>query len=173
VIDQLAKRFIKQRTDENFRALYTKLMPDLYTLSLRFNGFNKSLAEEAIQDLWLIVVSDMSKFRWKSSFKTWVIGILLNLSRQLYKKNSQTDRLDIRHEKESKEYNHSLIDLEMALAKLAEGYREIIILHDIEGYKHREIAEILHISEGTSKSQLYQGRNKLRTILAELGGKND
>lgn len=57
------------------------------------------------------------------------------------------------------------IDVERALADLPAGYREVVVLHDVEGYTHREIGELLGIEEGTSKSQLARGRTRLRRLL--------
>lgn len=59
------------------------------------------------------------------------------------------------------------IDLDNGIAKLPPGYRQIIVLHDVEGYKHKEIAELLDITEGTSKSQLFYARKALREYLSE------
>ena len=58
-----------------------------------------------------------------------------------------------------------MIDLEKALSKLPTGYREILLLHDLEGYKHHEIAELLGIKDGTSKSQLFNARRMMRKFL--------
>jgi RNA polymerase sigma-70 factor (ECF subfamily) len=60
----------------------------------------------------------------------------------------------------------SRIDLERAIAALADGYRAAFLLHDVEGFEHREIAAILGVSEGTSKSQVHKARLKLRALLS-------
>ena len=64
------------------------------------------------------------------------------------------------------------IDLEGAIAKLPDGYRQVVVLHDIEGMKHGEIAELLGVTEGTSKSQLFSARRALRRHLAPLQGES-
>jgi RNA polymerase sigma-70 factor (ECF subfamily) len=61
------------------------------------------------------------------------------------------------------------MDLERALAKLPEGCRAAFVLHDIEGLEHREVAEVLGIAEGTSKSQVHKARTKLRALLTQTG----
>jgi RNA polymerase sigma factor (sigma-70 family) len=60
-----------------------------------------------------------------------------------------------------------LMDVERAVARLPDGYREVVVLHDIHGHTHREVAELLGIEEGTSKSQLARGRKRLRELLFE------
>ena len=61
----------------------------------------------------------------------------------------------------------SRVDLERAIAALPDGYRATFLLHDVEGFEHREVARILGISEGTSKSQVHKARLKLRAMLSQ------
>jgi len=64
------------------------------------------------------------------------------------------------------------ISLNVAIAQLSSGYKEIFLLHDLEGYRHDEIAELLGINEGTSKSQLHKARLRLRALMGSAGGKS-
>jgi DNA-directed RNA polymerase specialized sigma24 family protein len=64
------------------------------------------------------------------------------------------------------------IGLDVAIAQLSSGYQEIFILHDVEGYRHDEIASLLGISEGTSKSQLHKARLRLRALVGPAGGRS-
>lgn len=173
MLDDLALKFIQERDEDTFRLLYRASSPELYPLCLRLVSFDKDQAEEIMQVFWTSLLEKIDSFQWKSSFKTWAIGIIINISRRYYNQRSYVDVSCVLDLQEGQQNCEELIDLENALASLPEGYREVLILHDIEGYKHREIADLLSISEGTSKSQLFHGRNQLKRILGESGGDND
>lgn len=106
-------------------------------------------------------------FRWESSLRTWLAGITVNVCRDIVRRgirererraggppDAPTVRPDI-----------GALDIERAIAGLPEGYREVLVLHAIEGYTHDEIAGLLGIDAGTSKSQLSRARQALRSRL--------
>lgn len=125
-------------------------------------------SEELIQEMWVIAIKKLGGFEWRSELKTWLIGILINLSRAKRKEKGFleiTEDVSVGSSVELSFANSH--DLEKAISHLPPGYRQIIILHDIEGYKHREIAELLDVTEGTCKSQLFHARKALREYLSE------
>lgn len=164
---EMVTDFLQTRSEMSFRLLYRSKMPHLFRMALRLTGYNKEGAEELIQEMWLIAVRKLPEFEWKSELKTWLISILINLSRKKFKETTseQIERTD--SPIETNRSNDDAMDLEMAIAKLPPGYRKIVVLHDVEGYKHFEIAQMLQIDEGTSKSQLFQARKKLRSFLTK------
>lgn len=96
------------------------------------------------------------------------MGIGLNLVRERQRRNTQraTEPLDdLRHAAAASRLSEERIDLARAIELLPDGYRLALVLHDIEGMKHAEIAERLGISSGTSKSQLFSARQAMRALL--------
>jgi RNA polymerase sigma-70 factor (ECF subfamily) len=166
---QLVNNFLDHRDEKAFRALYKSKTPHLYKMAFRLTQ-NKSLADDLIQEMWIIAIKKLDKFQWRSALKTWLTGILLNLFRSRWKNPEKEVNLEVDTQRMETNIESRLIDtfdLETAIAKLPPGYRQIIILHDIEGYTHHEIAHLLGIKEGTSKSQLFHARKTLRKYLNE------
>lgn len=87
-------------------------------------------------------------------------------------RRDETELLEGVHSAPRRHSRTSRLDLEEAVDQLPEGARQIFLLHDVEGYKHREVAEMLGISEGTSKSQLFRAREALRESLGAGGGRS-
>ena len=169
---QLVSDFLKSCSEKAFQKLYRDKTPHLYQMALRLTTYDENQAQELIQSMWVTAIRKLETFQWKSTLKTWLTGILINLNREEIhreQKKKETEILD-EHSSVSSSTSHSGYDLENALSKLSIGYRRVIILHDIEGYQHKEIAAILNIEEGTSKSQLFQARKRLRTLLSEKSG---
>ena len=168
---QLVEQFLALRSESAFKKLYQNQTPALYQLAVRLAGGNQELAAEQVQEMWVRVIQSLDKFEWRAKLKTWMTGILVNLFRDMWRsKHSKTEELPLDTDKKyhnGTEQKLTAIDLENALAKLPAGYREIVILHDVEGYKHKEIAEMLNINEGTSKSQLSRARAVLRKNLID------
>jgi RNA polymerase sigma factor (sigma-70 family) len=171
----LVDRFLKKRSEREFQKLYLANTPRLYMTALRLTGHDQREAEELIQEMWCIAIRKLETFQWKSELKTWLTGILINLFRSRRRKMEKEELLAEDAHMDTEEELHDIptvIDLENAISQLPPGYRQIVILHDIEGYKHREIASILDITEGTSKSQLFHARKALRVYLREYADKN-
>ena len=153
-----------------FRQLYGRHTPRLYLLILRFLGGAEADAEDVVQDTWLKATERLSSFRWEASFGSWLSAIGLNVARETLRKRGRREE----QWSEGSEYagppprdKVDPVDLERAIRKLPDGYRTVLLLHDVEGYRHEEIAEQLGISAGTSKSQLFHARRAMR---ASLGG---
>ena len=166
---QLVDTFLKNQDERAFLNLYRSKTPHLYKMAFRLTQ-NGTQADDLIQEMWIIAIRKLDDFQWRSELKTWLIGILINLFRSNRKQQEQMMELDVESMDQGMTIETQLLDaqdLEMAISKLPPGYRQIVILHDIEGYKHHEIAALLDISEGTSKSQLFYARKALRDYLRE------
>lgn len=167
---EITARFLKTRSEDAFRALYRSLTPNLYRTALYLSRHDQYLAEESLQETWVIGIAKLPDFRWQSTLKTWLTGIMINVIRDKEAKVRRHTVLrqqmpDVQEAEESQVV--TAYDLKEAINNLPKGYQEVVVLHDIEGYKHKEIADLLSISEGTSKSQLYQARKALRNYLKD------
>jgi len=167
----LAERVWRDRDEGAFRTLYGRHTPALYQYVLRLLGGNEHEAEDAVQETWVRAVDGLADFRWEASLKTWLSGIGLNVCRSLFRrKDRHWLTLTEGAEPVVEPANEvELMDLEEAIAALADGYRTVLVLHDVEGFTHEEIAERLEISANTSKSQLSRARRALRARLAGHG----
>jgi RNA polymerase sigma factor (sigma-70 family) len=165
---RLVARFLARRDESAFRALYRRHTPFLYRLLLRMSGGTGS-ADEGVQETWVRAVSGLAGFGWRSELKTWLAGIAIHWWREEERRRGRFAGVPPEAELARagpwpREVDR--IDLDRAIAALAPGYREALVLHDIEGYTHEEIAGILGIEAGTSKSQLSRARRALRARLA-------
>ena len=148
-----------------FRELYRRHTPAMYAVVLRLLARNFADAEDAVQEAWLRAVRGLADFRGDSALRTWLIGIAIRCALEIGRRRrslvgpdeTTPGRLpapDVR------------LDLEHAIAGLADGYREVVVLHDVYGYTHAEIGDLLGIDGGTSKSQLSRARQILRRAMA-------
>ena len=167
---EVVEAFLKTRSEEEFRELYRRHTPKLYRFVLRLLGGEPAQAEEVVHDAWIRAVQRLSGFRWESNLGTWLGGIALNRCREV-RRSSDLSGLQARRDLRRPEPAASgspdgRLDLENAIAALPEGYRRVLVLHDLEGYSHAEIAGALGIEIGTSKSQLFEARRRMRRLLA-------
>lgn len=162
-----------------FEMLYARHKRRVFSLSLRMTG-NYADAEDFTQETFLQLYRKIGSFRGESAFSTWLHRLSVNVVLMRFRKKripeiSLQETLESqRDEGPAKEFGmrdnvlHGSVDrmtLECAMGELPPGYRIIFVLHDIEGYEHNEIAEMLGCSIGNSKSQLHKARMKLRTLL--------
>ncbi len=165
----LVESFLNDRCERAFRALYQRHTPVLYRVALRMSAGRRRDAEDIVQTTWIRAAERLSGFRWESALPSWLTGIALNCCREAIRRRARDDgdTLDGLDGPVSPARNGSLgrIDLERAISRLPAGYREVLILHDIEGYTHAEIGSLLGIETGTSKSQLSRARRAVRTWL--------
>jgi RNA polymerase sigma-70 factor (ECF subfamily) len=163
----LADRVLQTGDETAFRALYRRHTPAVYRFVLRLTGGNDLEAEDVLQETWLRAARGLGEFRWESAFRSWLTGIALNRVREMARKKKRS-LVEVEGEWEVPERlvdpGHS-IDLERALALLPPGFRTVLVLHDVEGFTHREIGERLGITDGTSKSQLHGARKAMRRLL--------
>ena len=156
-----------------FEALYRQHAPRVYTLACRMAGSNED-GEDLLQEIFLQAYRKMGSFKGESALGTWLYRLALNhcldyvRSRQA-KMNKLTDTLDAGvasfEPLARRDTPIARLDLERALERLPDGCREAFVLHDVEGFDHKEVGRVLGIAEGTSKSQVFKARMKLRSML--------
>jgi RNA polymerase sigma-70 factor (ECF subfamily) len=152
-----------------FERLYLTHLPRVHSLVRRMAGGRDT--DELTQDVFVRVWQKLGTFRGDSAFGTWVHRLAVNVVIERFRtETARRKRLfdgeEIFETLASPARSRDLsMDFETALTKLPDGAREIFVLHDVEGYKHREIATLLDISAGTSKAQLHRARMMLRRHL--------
>ena len=169
----------KQGDAGSFEVLYSLHKRRVYSLCLRMTG-NTTEAEDLTQEAFLQLYRKIGTFRGESAFSTWLHRLAVNVVlMQLRKKGlnevSLEASMDPQQEDGPKKDFGSRdrvltgaidrVNLERAIESLPPGYRVIFVLHDVEGYEHNEIAEMMGCSIGNSKSQLHKARMKLRDLL--------
>ena len=168
----------KQGDAAAFEALYSLHKRRVYSLCLRMTA-NTAAAEDLTQEAFLQLFRKIGTFRGESAFSTWLHRMAVNVVlMQLRKKNLPIVPLEenIETEEEAPRKEPGAEDprlagsidrmqLQRSISALPPGYRMIFLLHDVEGYEHNEIAEMVGCSIGNSKSQLHKARMKLREIL--------
>ena len=157
-----------------FEELYRRHAPRLFGLACRMVG--RTEAEDLLQEIFLAAYRKMALYKGESSLGTWLFRLATNQCLDyLRSKRARlallTDTLDQEPGTKGAAAGAILgvvdrLDLERALAALPPGCRAVFVLHDIEGCEHREVAELLGVSDGTSKSQLHKARLRLRALLA-------
>ncbi|HYJ78242.1 MAG TPA: sigma-70 family RNA polymerase sigma factor [Longimicrobiaceae bacterium] len=152
------------------RVLYQRHSQRVYAVVRRMAG-DDTLAEDWAQEAWLRAIRALPAFRGDSQFSTWLHRIAVNSA------------LHGRRSRERKAGRETMMDdglaarpatgdallrlrLERAMDRLPEGMRRVLVLHDVEGFTHEEIGELLGINPGTCKSQLFKARAKMRGLLS-------
>ena len=162
---RLVARYLATRDEESFRLLFRRHSPGLRRLALRLLGGDHGAADDVLQDAWIRAATGLSAFRFESALRTWLCGIVINCCREARRRRRPEEALEADELPAPAFSASSALDLERVVVGLAEGYREVLVLHDVMGYTHREIASRLGIEEGTSKSQLFLARRALRRRL--------
>lgn len=145
--------------------LYSRAM---FNLAFRMMN-NREDAEDVMQEAFLECFRNIGSFRFESTFGAWLKSILINRCiNQLRKKKAdlilcETIPVDVYEEENNIQYDTTKIF--NAIEQLPDGYRIILTLYLLEGYDHTEIAQILGISDSTSKSQYSRAKEKLRRML--------
>ena len=153
-----------------FESLYRTQAKRIYSLAYRFAG-NAAEAEELLQDIFLLAYRKLDSFRGEAALATWLHRLAVNrcldhVRSRAARQAAATEALNAEGppvREGSGPITH--IDLERAIAQLPDGCRMAFVLHDVEGYEHREVAARLGIATGTSKSQVHKARLRLRRIL--------
>jgi len=168
----------KQGDAEAFEFLYNLHKRRVYSLCLRMTA-NTATAEDLTQEAFLQLFRKIGTFRGESAFSTWLHRMAVNVVlMQLRKKGLPVVPIEETVENEEEAPKKELgapdpalagsidrLQLRRAVEALPPGYRTIFLLHDVEGYEHNEIADLVGCSIGNSKSQLHKARMKLREIL--------
>jgi RNA polymerase sigma-70 factor, ECF subfamily len=171
---QLAQR-IACGDMQAFEELYNRYHRRVYTLCLRMTN-NVAEAEDLTQEIFIHVYHKIGGFRGEATMTTWLHRVTVNYVLMHFRKNSvrrelttedgETPEPTAKFEKAGRQM--PILDrlaLERAIAQLSPGYRTVLILHDVEGYQHDEIARLCGNSIGTSKSQLHKARKRLYELL--------
>lgn len=148
--------------------LYERYCKAMYTIAYRITG-DFELAGETLQDAFLLVFRHLANFEGRSTLGAWIKTIVVRTAvRKAQRRPPLPDELDLRNDPGPVDWADTNLNaeyLEKAILALPDGYRAVFVLAEIEGYTHREIGELLGISEGTSKSQLWGAKKKLQTML--------
>ena len=158
--------------EPTFEAFYRTHAKRIYSLAYRFTG-NAADAEELLQEIFLQAHRKLDSFRQEAALSTWLHRLAVNrcldhLRSRAVRQNARTESLSDEAWPQPRARASSPItrlDLERAIAQLPDGCRAAFVLHDVEGYEHREIAALLGVAAGTSKSQVHRARLRLRALL--------
>jgi len=160
-----------------YERLYNAHGARMKSIALNLLG-NTSDAEDAVQETFLKIYRSVDRFKGESAFTTWIYRILVNASYDLMRKRQRRNPEVQEAELEpgtlelsaASPADHPLrLTLENSLKKLSDRTRTVFLLFEVEGFKHREIAEILNIPEGTSKNLLFEAKKELQRLLWKLG----
>ena len=168
----------KQGDAEAFEFLYNLHKRRVYSLCLRMTT-NTAEAEDLTQEAFLQLFRKIGTFRGESAFSTWlhrmaVTGVLMRLRKKGLPIVPLEDTIETEEETPKKELGADdlaltgsidRLELQRSIEALPPGYRSIFVLHDVEGFEHNEIADMVGCSIGNSKSQLHKARMKLRELL--------
>jgi RNA polymerase sigma-70 factor, ECF subfamily len=169
----------KEGSEEAFQALYDRHKRRVYSLCLRMTA-NTAEAEDLTQEAFLQLYRKIRTFRGESAFSTWLHRLSVNVVLMHLRKKSlpsvsleettqggddDAPKKDFGADDLALSGSIDRMQLQRAVNDLPPGYRTIFVLHDVEGYEHNEIAEIVGCSIGNSKSQLHKARMKLRDLL--------
>jgi RNA polymerase sigma-70 factor (ECF subfamily) len=159
-----------------FERLYRSHVDRVFSLCARMVS-NRERAEELTQDVFVRAWEKLPQFRGESAFGTWLHRVAVNVvlnDRKAASRERARAAPDVMDENEDPEAqfggqappSHAdRIDLEAAIASLPPGAKKVFVLHDVEGFKHEEIAEMLGVTTGGTKAQLFRARRLLREAL--------
>jgi RNA polymerase sigma-70 factor (ECF subfamily) len=171
------RELIRRAADGDARAirsLYDRYAPRVYAIVRRIAA-DDDLAQDYAQEAWIRAIRALPSFRGDARFSTWLHRIAVNSALQALRKTETRRKREAPFPAEvpvGPRGGDTLLQrrLEQALDGLPEGMRQVLILHDVEGYTHEDIGDALGITAGTSKSQLFKARAKMRDMLTALDG---
>ncbi len=150
--------------------MYKRFSPKMYAVCLRYAGNNDD-AQDILQDGFVKVFRNLDMYRGDGSFEGWTRRIFVNTAIEHYRRKANTHPVTETHENilEARDISAldrlSAKDLHAIIQQLSPGYKTIFNLYVVEGYTHKEIADMMGISEGTSKSQLARAKAILQNIV--------
>jgi len=165
----LIDAIVTRRSERAARTLVDRHSPRLLTIVRRLLATDASAAEDVLQQSWVSGIGALRSFRRDASFSTWMTRIAIHAAfDHLRRRSSPVDAASddelLALTAAPDGVDHRL-DLERAIGQLPSGCRGVLVLHDIEGFTHEEIAESLGIAVGTSKAHLFRARRLLRRWL--------
>lgn len=152
-------------------ALYQRFAPKMYAVCMRYAGNNDD-AQDLLQEGFIKVFRNLDKFRNEGSFEGWMRRVFVNTSIEQFRRKVHLNSISEKEEVGLEDASVSVLDqlaerdIIQLVQELSPGYRAVFNLYVIEGYSHKEIAEMLQISEGTSKSQLARAKSILQKKVA-------
>ena len=168
--DDLIERCRAGDRDAHYR-IYKLYARQMFNISCRITGRDED-AEDALQEAFVSAFRNLGSYRADATFGAWLKRIVVNKSINILKKRrheliADDESWDVAGEEEAVPYRDDLTveRVKKAIGQLPDGYRSVLSLYLLEGYDHQEIAEILNITESTSKSQLNRAKAKLRENL--------
>ncbi|MGE5107283.1 MAG: RNA polymerase sigma factor [Sphingobacteriales bacterium] len=150
--------------------LYQRFAPKMYAVCLRYAG-NADDAQDLLQEGFIKVYNNLHKFRGEGSFEGWIRRIFVNTSIEHFRRKSKLRTVAENENTGAEDKSLTALDnlgekdILKLIQELSPGYRTVFNLYVVEGYAHKEIAEMMGISEGTSKSQLARAKNILRDLV--------
>jgi RNA polymerase sigma-70 factor (ECF subfamily) len=153
-----------------FEALYRANAGRVYALCLRMTA-DSALAAELTQDVFVRAWSKLDTFRGEAEFSTWLRRLTVNLVlNELTARKRRESRIEVTDDLEQFDRGRGMqvesrMDLERAIAALPERARQVFVLHDVEGYRHQDIARLNGVAVGTVKAQLHRARKLLQKLL--------
>lgn len=154
-----------------FEQLYRDHAVRVYNLACRLSG-SMADGEDLAQEVFALIYRKLGSFKGEAALGTWIYRLATNhcldFLRKRHSGSGRTEPFDeaVAPVAATAPLRAEKIDLERAISRLSPGYRAAFLLHDVEGFNHHEIASILGVAEGTSKSQVHKARLKLREYLA-------
>lgn len=167
--------WVTQAADGDQRAqrhLYNELSGVLYAICLRYMG-NEDDAKDVFQEGFVKLLDSLKSYRSEGSFEGWAKRIMVNMALMQLRKRKPMADIDLENSEEIA-YDHDVMakmsadDLMRLIRELPDGYREVFSMFAVEGYSHKEIAELLEISEGNSKLRMNRARKMLQIRVTEL-----
>ncbi len=153
---------------ESQKQLYFLHSDEMFSTAYRILG-SEHMAADALHDSFLLIFKDIKKLRKPGSLRSWIKSIVINVSLKTLQRHKRIQYVDEPLSMDT-QVSYDPMDgehIEKAIMSLPEGYRLVFLLVEVEGYRHAEVADILGISEGTSKSQLFYAKQSLRKMLKE------
>jgi len=154
-------------------ALYNFYAPKMFGICLRYS-YDHHSAEDLLQEGFIKAFHNLDRFRSEGSFEGWLKRIFVNTAIEQYRKNQKQKVSPLNDEVYNATTQHGILeklatdDLLKIIQLLPLGYRTVFNLYVIEGFSHREIADSLKISEGTSKSQLARAKAYIQKLLQKI-----
>ncbi len=175
---ELAGRCVAGDADA-FKELYDAHATRLYNLAYRMVGAAAE-AEDLLQDIFLHAFGKLSSYKGDAALGTWLYRLATNLCLdKVRSRHGKMDRATVALDDERGDAGRVMtqradsvverLDLERAIAQLPASYKAAFVLHDVEGFEHHEVGEILGVAEGTSKSLVHKARMRIRTLLGADG----
>ncbi|MEO1052890.1 MAG: RNA polymerase sigma factor [Bacteroidota bacterium] len=151
------------------RSVYEKYKVAMYTISFRITG-DRDESHDALQEAFIEVFRDIKDFKMQSTLGAWIKTIVVRKSLRRIKGRFDFEPVDELNAQNTPSVENDFTgqELHTAIMSLPDGYRTIFMLVEVEGYKHREVSQMIGISEGTSKSQLYHAKKMLQSRLKML-----